>query len=63
MPRLTDDDFHLWNEGTYYKSYDRLGAHPNQQGTWFRVWAPNADHVEVIGDFNDWLGDDLDWAG
>ena len=63
MPRLSDDDLYLWDQGTYYKSYDRLGAHPNQQGTWFRVWAPNADHVEVIGDFNDWLGDDLDWAG
>ena len=54
MPRLTSNDFHLWNEGTYHKSYDRLGAHPNQRGTWFRVWAPNAARVSVIGDFNDW---------
>lgn len=54
MPRLTSDDVHLWNEGTYFQSYDRLGAHPNQRGTWFTVWAPHADRVSVIGDFNDW---------
>ncbi len=54
MPHLTDDDIYYWNEGTHTHSYERLGAHPNQQGTWFAVWAPNADRVEVTGDFNDW---------
>ncbi|MFQ5571066.1 MAG: 1,4-alpha-glucan branching protein GlgB [Rhodothermales bacterium] len=54
MPRLTRDDFYYWNEGTSYKSYEKLGAHPNRQGTWFAVWAPYADQVFVIGDFNDW---------
>ncbi|WP_022835206.1 1,4-alpha-glucan branching protein GlgB [Salisaeta longa] len=57
MPRLTDDDAYLWNEGTHYTCYDRLGAHPNQAGTWFTVWAPNADSVTVMGDFNDWSPD------
>ena len=54
MPHLTDDDLYYWNEGTHAHSYERMGAHPNQQGTWFAVWAPNADRVEVTGDFNDW---------
>lgn len=54
MPRLTDDDIYYWQEGTHVRSYERLGAHCNQQGTWFTVWAPNAANVEVIGDFNGW---------
>ena len=54
MPHLTDDDIYYWKQGTHTHSYERLGAHPNQQGTWFSVWAPNADRVEVTGDFNDW---------
>jgi len=54
MPHLTDDDIYYWKEGTHTRSYEQLGAHPNQQGTWFAVWAPNAETVEVVGDFNDW---------
>ena len=54
MPHLTDDDIYYWKQGTHTHSYERLGAHPNQQGTWFAVWAPNAERVEVTGDFNDW---------
>jgi len=54
MPHLTDDDIYYWKQGTHTRSYERLGAHPNQQGTWFAVWAPNAERVEVTGDFNDW---------
>ena len=54
MPWLTKKDFQLWEEGKHYDSYERLGAHANKQGTWFAVWAPYADHVSVIGDFNDW---------
>ena len=54
MPHLTDDDLHYWNEGTHFTSYDAMGAHPNDEGTWFAVWAPNADAVSVMGDFNEW---------
>ena len=55
---LTSDDLHLFNEGTHYRLYDKLGAHPMEhdgmQGTYFAVWAPNAESVCVIGDFNGW---------
>ena len=58
---LTDFDLHLWNEGNLPGSYEKLGAHPaaagRQRGTHFAVWAPNAERVSVIGDFNDWQPD------
>ena len=51
---LTDDDLHLWNEGTHYRLFEKLGAHPLDNGTHFAVWAPSADSVSVIGDWNGW---------
>src|SRR5688572_17659534 len=55
MPsRFTDDDLHLFNEGTHYRLHDRLGAHVDRGGVDFAVWAPNAAAVDVIGDWNDW---------
>ena len=55
---LTADDLFLFNQGTHYRLYEKLGAHPleldGRRGTYFAVWAPNADHVSVVGDFNDW---------
>jgi 1,4-alpha-glucan branching enzyme len=55
---LTDNDLYLFNEGSHFRLYDRLGAHAvshdGAQGTYFAVWAPNANHVSVIGQFNDW---------
>jgi len=51
---LTEDDLYLWNEGTHHRLYDKLGAHPTDEGTHFAVWAPNADRVSVIGDWNGW---------
>ncbi len=54
MAWLTQDDFDRWQAGRHTDSYRKLGAHPNRQGTWFAVWAPHADAVSVIGDFNGW---------
>ena len=55
---LTDFDLHLIAEGTHYRLYEKLGAHPgildSRPGTYFRVWAPNAQRVSVQGDFNGW---------
>ena len=48
----------LFHQGTNYTTYKFLGAHfgekDNKQGVWFRVWAPHAEKVSVVGDFNDW---------
>jgi 1,4-alpha-glucan branching enzyme len=55
---LTDLDMHLWAEGSHFRAYEKLGAHPVEKngiaGTQFAVWAPNASHVAVVGDFNGW---------
>jgi len=59
---LTDDDIYLFNEGSHFGLYDKLGSHPlttqNQvEGTYFAVWAPNTSQVSVKGDFNGWNRD------
>ncbi|HVE70204.1 MAG TPA: 1,4-alpha-glucan branching protein GlgB [Thermoanaerobaculia bacterium] len=51
---LTDWDLHLFNEGTHHKLWEKLGNHAVPGGVMFGVWAPNADRVSVIGDFNGW---------
>jgi 1,4-alpha-glucan branching enzyme len=55
---LTENDIHLFNEGTHNQLYEKLGAHTTSadgmQGTYFAVWAPNARRVSIIGDFNSW---------
>jgi 1,4-alpha-glucan branching enzyme len=51
---LTEFDRHLFNEGSHREIYRRLGAHPVEGGTRFAVWAPSADAVSVVGDFNGW---------
>jgi 1,4-alpha-glucan branching enzyme len=57
-PLLTDFDIYLLGEGQHLFSYQKLGAHRRTVGTVegvnFAVWAPNAQRVSVIGDFNDW---------
>ena len=58
MSLLTDDDLYLFNEGSHFRLYDKLGAHPmeheGKEGTCFAVWAPDAQKVYVMGDFNGW---------
>src|SRR5258708_23321095 len=53
---LTDFDLYLFNEGTHARVYEKLGAHVTRvngkAGVAFAVWAPNADAVSVIGEFN-----------
>jgi 1,4-alpha-glucan branching enzyme len=53
---LTNDDLHLFNEGNHFHLYEKLGAHKieGMQGTYFAVWAPNAEEVHLVGDFNSW---------
>ncbi len=54
---LSDWDYHLFNEGSHHKLWEKLGAHITEGGTIFGVWAPNADVVSVVGDFNGWNPD------
>lgn len=58
MSPLTDDDLYLFNEGSHFRLYEKLGAHPmeheGKEGTCFAVWAPDAQKVYVMGDFNGW---------
>ena len=55
---LTEFDLYLFGEGTEQRAFDKLGAHRRQvgdrTGVVFAVWAPNAEQVSVIGDFNGW---------
>jgi 1,4-alpha-glucan branching enzyme len=58
MSELTETDIYHFREGTFFRAYDKLGAHPDSvdgvKGTRFAVWAPNAAAVHVMGDFNGW---------
>ena len=60
LPQLSDMDRYLFNSGTHYQLYNKLGAHlatiDDVEGAIFRVWAPTARRVSVIGDFNAWDG-------
>ena len=55
---FSDFDLYLFGQGKHYHLYDKMGAHPRVingvAGTHFATWAPNAQTVSVIGDFNDW---------
>ena len=51
---LSDLDVHLFNDGTQSHLYEHLGAQMLESGVHFAVWAPNADAVSVVGDFNGW---------
>jgi len=59
-PQLPDFDIHLFGEGRHHHAYRILGAHEHEVdgvgGIRFAVWAPNAERVSVVGDFNEWDG-------
>ncbi|HFD92548.1 MAG TPA: 1,4-alpha-glucan branching protein GlgB [Gammaproteobacteria bacterium] len=59
-PQLSDFDIHLFGEGNHLHAYRILGANIRTvegiRGTLFATWAPNAERVSVVGDFNDWDG-------
>ena len=58
---LTSFDLHLFNEGKHNRLYQKLGAHmvvmDGKPGTYFAVWAPDAERISVVGDFNGWNPD------
>jgi len=57
---LTSDDLQLLSEGRHFRLHRHLGCHPmvvdGVSGCYLAVWAPNADWVSVIGEFNEWDG-------
>ena len=60
MPTIEEIDYYLFNQGTNYQVYEKMGANPRVidgvSGVAFGVWAPNARRVSVIGEFNSWDG-------
>ncbi|MCD7836614.1 MAG: hypothetical protein LUG83_08205 [Lachnospiraceae bacterium] len=59
---ISEADQYLFGQGTHYDIYKKLGAHLSEEngekGTYFAVWAPNAEKVHVVGDFNEWKESD-----
>jgi 1,4-alpha-glucan branching enzyme len=59
-PIMGEVDLHLFAEGQHWKIYEKFGAHlriiGDAAGVYFAVWAPNAQRVSVVGDFNNWDG-------
>lgn len=57
---VSREDLYLFHEGSNFRSYQLLGAHVTTEkgveGVRFSVWAPNAQEVRVVGDFNGWQG-------
>lgn len=55
---FTENDTYLFKQGRHFHLFDKFGSHPmtcgKQPGTYFAVWAPNAESVSVIGNFNGW---------
>jgi 1,4-alpha-glucan branching enzyme len=59
-PQISEFDLHLFAEGKHRQAYQFMGAHEHEvagvAGVLFAVWAPNAERVSVVGDFNRWDG-------
>jgi 1,4-alpha-glucan branching enzyme len=60
LPTLGAQDLYLFNEGNEHRIYDKLGSHVRDlggvKGVGFAVWAPAAERVSIVGDFNGWDG-------
>ena len=60
LPTLGEADLYLFGKGDERRIYDKLGSHPRTldgvAGVSFAVWAPNAQRISVVGDFNQWDG-------
>jgi len=60
LPQISEFDLHLFGEGRHWHIYRILGAHKHQAddipGVRFAIWAPSAERVSVVGDFNNWDG-------
>ena len=57
MERKNDMAPYLFHQGTNYYAYEYLGVHREDSRYVFRVWAPNADAIFLVGDFNGWSED------
>ena len=59
---FSETDIHLFKEGRHYRLFEKLGSRTvtfeKESGVYFAVWAPNAESVSVIGDFNHWQRND-----
>ena len=53
---------YLFHRGEYRQAYEYFGAHPARSSTVFRIWAPSAKSVAVVGDFNDWTAREEDYC-
>ena len=62
-PALGEIDVHLFNEGTHRRLWELLGPQHTAAGIRFAVWAPNAQRVEVLGDWDGWAGNELHPVG
>ncbi len=59
-PQLSDFDLHLFSEGRHWHAYRFFGAHHHEvdgiKGVLFSTWAPNAERISIVGNFNQWDG-------
>ena len=68
ISRLREEDVYLFHEGSNFRSYQLLGSHVICQkeisGVRFALWAPNAQEVRIVGDFNGWQGEGhvMEWV-
>ena len=53
---------YLFHRGEYRQAYEYFGAHPTRNSTVFRIWAPSAKSVAIVGDFNDWTAREQDYC-